>query len=203
MHMDEEGRPKFPPSKDVDGPHKSESRNVPIPPHRVTPLKNSWLKICEPLVEHLELQVRWNTKRRAVEMRTSEHTTDSGALQKGEDFVKAFSLGFDVNDAIALIRRDDVYIHTYEINDFKALHGEHLGRAIGRIAGKDGKTKFAIENASCTRVVLADQKFHILGGYKEIEIARGAIASLIRGRPPVSLPTCSFSCFIVANPMAI
>jgi hypothetical protein len=32
------------------------------------------------------------------------------------------------------------------------------------IAGKDGKTKHAIENASKTRVVLADSKIHILGG---------------------------------------
>jgi len=40
-------------------------------------------------------------------MRTSKAATDSGALQKGEDFVKAFSLGFDIDDAIALLRLDD------------------------------------------------------------------------------------------------
>ncbi len=40
-----------------------------------------------------------NVKARAVELRTSKHTTDSGALQKGEDFVKAFTLGFDVDGA--------------------------------------------------------------------------------------------------------
>lgn len=184
MHVDEEGRPKFPPAKDVDGPHRSESRKVPIPPHRMTPLKSAWPKIYPPLVEHLKLQVRMNIKSRAVEMRTSKYTTDSGALQKGEDFVKAFSLGFDVDDAIALLRLDDLYIETFEIKDVKTLNGEHLGRAIGRIAGKDGKTKFAIENASKTRVVLADSKIHILGGFKNIHIAREAIVSLILGSPP-------------------
>ncbi|MCJ1406735.1 pre-rRNA-processing protein pno1 [Ptychographa xylographoides] len=184
MHIDDEGRPKFPPANNVDSTHIPETRKVLIPPHRMSPLKTSWPKIYPPLVEHLKLQVRMNIKSRAVELRTSKHTTESGALQKGEDFVKAFSLGFDVDDAIALLRLDDLYIETFEIKDVKTLNGEHLGRAIGRIAGKDGKTKFAIENASRTRVVLADQKIHILGGFRNIHIAREAIVSLILGSPP-------------------
>ncbi|KAI9809870.1 MAG: pre-rRNA-processing protein pno1 [Sarcosagium campestre] len=184
VNIDEEGRPKFAPAKNKSRAYRIESRKVPIPPHRMTPLKATWPKIYPPLVEHLKLQVRMNMKNRAVELRTSKHTTDTGALQKGEDFIKAFSLGFDVDDAIALLRLDDLYIETFEIKDVKTLQGEHLGRAIGRIAGKDGKTKFAIENASRTRVVLADQKIHILGGFKNIHIAREAIVSLILGSPP-------------------
>lgn len=186
MRIDEEGRPNFPPAKHVEKPTSAETRKVPIPPHRMTPLKAAWPKVYPPLVEHLKLQVRMNMKNRSVELRCSNHTTDTGALQKGTDFVKAFSLGFDVDDAIALLRLDDLYIETFEIKDVKTLNGEHLGRAIGRIAGKDGKTKFAIENASRTRVVLADQKIHILGGFKNIHIAREAIVSLILGSPPVS-----------------
>lgn len=108
---------------------------MPIPPHRMTPLKSSWPKVYTPLVEHLKLQVRMNLKHKRVELRTSKHTTDTGALQKGEDFVRAFALGFDVEDAIALLRLDDLYIETFEVKDVKTLTGDHLARAIGRIAG--------------------------------------------------------------------
>ncbi|KAK8198801.1 pre-rRNA-processing protein pno1 [Phyllosticta paracitricarpa] len=184
MQVDTEGRPHFAPAKDIPRILKVETRKVPVPPHRMTPLKASWTKIYPPLVEHLKLQVRMNIKNKAVELRNSRQTTDSGALQKGEDFIKAFTLGFDVDDAIALLRLDDLYIETFEIKDVKTLNGDHLSRAIGRIAGKDGKTKFAIENASRTRIVLADQKIHILGGFKNIHVAREAVVSLILGAPP-------------------
>ncbi|KAL8855739.1 MAG: hypothetical protein Q9178_007610 [Gyalolechia marmorata] len=184
MRIDEEGHPRFPPANPVGLVRRTEIRKVLVPPHRMTPLKLSWSKIYPPLVEHLKLQVRMNVKGKTVELRTSKYTPDAGALQKGEDFVKAFTLGFDVDDAIALLRLDDLYIETFEIKDVKTLNGEHLGRAVGRIAGKDGKTKFAIENASRTRIVLADQKIHILGGFKNIHIAREAVVSLILGSPP-------------------
>mmetsp|Transcript_2070 Transcript_2070/g.3309 ORF Transcript_2070/g.3309 Transcript_2070/m.3309 type:complete len:263 (-) Transcript_2070:1403-2191(-) len=163
---------------------KSEYRRVPVPAHRFTPLKESWMQLYEPIVKHMKLQIRMNLKTKSIELRTSEHTEETSALQKAADFLKAFILGFEVQDAIALLRLDDLYVDTFEIKDVKPLHGDHLSRAIGRIAGKGGKTKFAIENATRTRIVLADTKIHLLGSFSNIKIARDAICDLILGSSP-------------------
>eukprot|EP00566_Odontella_aurita_P037471 CAMPEP_0113537472 /NCGR_PEP_ID=MMETSP0015_2-20120614/6846_1 /TAXON_ID=2838 /ORGANISM="Odontella" /LENGTH=281 /DNA_ID=CAMNT_0000436973 /DNA_START=143 /DNA_END=989 /DNA_ORIENTATION=- /assembly_acc=CAM_ASM_000160 len=163
---------------------RSEYRRVRCPAHRYTPLRENWEHILTPLVEYLRLQVRFNTKTRSVEMKTSSHTADAGALQKGADFVSAFMLGFEVQDAVALLRLDDLYLESFQVTDVKLLRGDHLSRAVGRVAGQAGKTRFAIENATRTRIVIADTRIHMLGACANVRVARNAICDLILGAPP-------------------
>ncbi|KAF2975031.1 hypothetical protein EK904_006959 [Melospiza melodia maxima] len=153
-------RPAFPPvAAEALGVGKGELRKIPVPANRYTPLKENWMKIFTPI--------------------TCQETKDLSALTKAADFVKAFILGFQVEDALALIRLDDLFLESFEVTDVKPLKGDHLSRAIGRIAGKGGKTKFTIENVTRTRIVLADTKIHILGSFQNIKMARTAICNLI------------------------
>uniref|UniRef100_A0A3P9IWH1 RNA-binding protein PNO1 n=1 Tax=Oryzias latipes TaxID=8090 RepID=A0A3P9IWH1_ORYLA len=177
-------RPHFPPISADKLRGSDEMRKVAVPAHRYTPLKENWLKIFTPIVENLQLQVRFNLKTRNVEIKTCKETQDIAALTKAADFVKAFVLGFQVDDAMALIRLDELFLESFDVTDVKPLKGDHLSRAIGRIAGKGGKTKFTIENVTKTRIVLADTKIHILGSFQNIKMARTAICNLILGSPP-------------------
>ncbi|XP_074578743.1 uncharacterized protein LOC141835211 [Curcuma longa] len=162
---------------------KIEFRKVSVPQHRFAPLKRCWMEIYTPIYEQMKIDIRMNLKTKKVELKNRADTPDISNLQKSADFVHAFMLGFDVADAMALLRLDDLYVDTFEIKDVKTLRGEHLSRAIGRLSGKGGKTKFAIENSTRTRIVIADSKIHILGSFLNIKIARDSLCSLILGSP--------------------
>ena len=50
----------------------------------------------------MKLQIRMNLKRKAVELKTCKETEDTGAIQKGADFIRAFTLGFEI--AVSIIK---------------------------------------------------------------------------------------------------
>lgn len=184
--VDSEGKPRFTAESKNKALMSSKPmyRKVQISPHRLSPLKNNWVKIYPPIIDHLNLQVKLNLSKKTVDLRSHAKTINpEGALQKAVDFLTAFNFGFELNDCISLIKLDDLFIQSFEVKDFKTLTGQHLSRAIGRIAGKDGKTKFSIENATKTRIVLADSKIHILGTYTNINMAKSFVVSLILGSP--------------------
>lgn len=162
-----------------------ELRRIPVPVNRLAPLKNAWVEVIKPLVEVLKIQIRMNPRKRCVEIRAGPNTEEpSTYLQKAAEYIRAFLLGFVTADALALLRMDDLFLETFEMKDVKTLKGEHSGRAIGRIVGKDGKTKNAIENSTRTRIVVAGEKIHLMGSFTNIKIARGILSQLIMGSAP-------------------
>ena len=87
-----------------------EMHSVMIPPNRMTPLKNNWEKICETVVKNMKLQIRMNAKKKTVDIRECDQTEDRAAIQKTYDFLRAFMLGFNLDDAIAMLRLDDLFL---------------------------------------------------------------------------------------------
>jgi RNA-binding protein PNO1 len=96
---------------------KQDYRRVIVPQNRMKPLKENWTTIVKALVEHMKIQVKMNTKKKCVEIRSSETTEDISAVQKCEEFLKAFMCGFDLQDSIAMLRLEDLYLETFEIKD--------------------------------------------------------------------------------------
>ncbi|KAJ7964641.1 RNA-binding protein pno1 [Quillaja saponaria] len=144
------------------------------------------MDIYTPVYEQMKIDIQMNPKARKVKLKTRSDTPDINNLQKCADFVHAFMLGFDVIDAIALLRLDELYVESFEIKDVKrTLRREHLSSAIGRLSGKGKgvKTKLAIENATKTKIVTADTKIHILGSFNNTRIARNFLCHLILGSP--------------------
>lgn len=158
-------------------------RKVSIPQHRMSPLKKHWNEILEVLVTKLNLECKVDPKKRLVMVRSPDGEKAAQLLDKAAEYLKAFLYGFELRDAVALLRLDDIFMESFAVKDVKSLQGDHLNRAIGRVAGREGQTKHGIENATRTRVVVANQMVHVLGTSKAIKQARTAISCLIMGTP--------------------
>lgn len=125
----------FAPVKNHNQAGLTQRRKIAIPPHRMTPLKRDWIKIYTPLVEECGLQVRMNVHKRQIEMKvrtllsaeraapearidrmlltraqTSKHTPHPSSLTRAADFMAAYCTGFAVEDAIAMLRMEELYI---------------------------------------------------------------------------------------------
>ncbi|KAL3845772.1 hypothetical protein ACJIZ3_003175 [Penstemon smallii] len=159
-------------------------RKLPVPAHRRKLLHKNWRRVYDLVHDVMKVDIRTKlTKPVQVQLKTKPDTPEIGHLQKCADFIHAILLGFEVEDAEALLRMDELYVDSFDIKDVKVLRGDHLSRAIGRLSGKNGRTKHAIENATKARIVIADTRIHIMGTFTCIKIARNCLCSLILGSP--------------------
>ena len=53
---------------------------IPVPQHRLTPLRNSWMALYTPITEHMQLDMRMNLKSKKVCRATAGNSTHSFQL---------------------------------------------------------------------------------------------------------------------------
>ena len=79
----------------------------------MNPLKKQWLDIVKLVVNKMNLMIRMNTKRRQIELKPSKDLKDVLNMQRTYDFLKAFMYGFSLNDSLAFLRLDDLYVESF------------------------------------------------------------------------------------------
>lgn len=163
--------------------------SVDISAKKMALIKREWFKIYTPIVELCKLQIRMNLKTMKIDLRTCAETENLSVLERASLFIKSIVVGFPLEDALFVLKNEDVYIFSFEIYEVKLLKGDHLSRAVGRIIGKGGSTKKTIEDTSRTKVAVIDTKIYILGATDNINVAKDAICRLIMGSEPSKIHT--------------
>lgn len=164
-----------------------QERSIEIPMYRLKTIKQEWLKIYTAIVELGHLQIRFNWRTRIVELRTCEATSDPSYLERSISFIQAIIYGFRIEDALALMKYRDIFIESFEIGEIRKLKNSHMSRAIGRVIGRQGRTKESIENFAKCKFVLNDQRVVVLGCADNIKMAKDGIGRLVQGAEPSSI----------------
>ncbi|MEM5812569.1 MAG: KH domain-containing protein [Candidatus Aenigmatarchaeota archaeon] len=103
---------------------------------------------------------------------------ESFDVMKAADIVKAIGRGFSPKNAFLLLNEDfELHIIT--------LHGESektIRRLMGRVIGREGKTRKKIEEVCGARISVYGKTVAIIGDYRQIEIASKCVEMLLQGR---------------------
>ncbi|KAI5192244.1 RNA-binding protein PNO1 [Nematocida minor] len=164
-----------------------EMRSVQVPSRKMKIIKEEWMKIYTPVVMQCKLQIRMNLTTKSIDIRTCKETLTPVAIQRAEEFITAVTLGFSPEDALSILRDDTLYVNCFSLEDVRIIKNSHIGRAIGRIAGRKGKIKNNLEIISHTRIVVEDKSIRVLGTAENIALARTAISKLIMGSQPAKV----------------
>ncbi|UZE94032.1 MAG: hypothetical protein IB618_00440 [Candidatus Pacearchaeota archaeon] len=103
---------------------------------------------------------------------------DSFAEYLAGEILDSISLGFDIDTAL-LLKDTDFMLKKIDIKTRTKSSRVHI--VIGRIIGKQGRTKELIEKLSECDIVLMDHIVGIIGRSENVDVASHAIEALIRG----------------------
>jgi len=164
-----------------------QEKSIPVPIQKIRTIKNDWIRISTAIVEIGKLQIRFNGQNKCIDLRTCPQTVDHGYVERATTFIEAILDGFKIEDAISIMKFRDVFTEAFELHEIRKMKSTHMSRAVGRIIGREGKTKQNIENFSCCKFILNDQRVVVMGCSENIKIAKDAIGRLVQGSEPTSI----------------
>ncbi len=105
---------------------------------------------------------------------------DGEALKEYEAVLvlEAMQFGFSAKKAI-LLKSENLIFRKLHIKSF--TRRKDLSIVRGRVIGKEGKTKNALENISGCEIMVKDDSVGLIGSAESIEEATTALTNLIRG----------------------
>ena len=136
-----------------------------------TPLKNNWERLMRPVVDQLKLLIRFNPQSKCVELKVFAQKIVHPRLLRIQSIVelcKRVRITFtrscwDLRSTMLLRCYVSMtyisvcsgfvlwFVETFEIKDVRLLHGDHISRAIGRIAGQVCHSYWSIVNKNKSR----------------------------------------------------
>lgn len=159
------------------------SVNVPIP--MINKIKTIWMDIYTPLVTILDLEVRMNLHVPCVDLRISVGD-DQVKLEMAVSFLEAIVEGFTPQQALSLLK-GGVSRLRFHVTQIKRLSGDSTSRAIGRIIGREGKVKSAIESTFQVSMMIKDDEIFLIGDNESLRQAKESISRLVLGAHPGSI----------------
>ncbi len=139
--------------------------------------------------------VKWDIEKRSECKITVDSNEGEAYIEGAEDgdplkalrvaeMVKAIGRGFSPEVAVSLL--DDPLL-LFEVIPLSHLTQKTLKRVKGRVIGKNGRTRRAIEDLAGVEITIYGKTISVIGHYHHIKAAHDAIEMLINGAPHSSV----------------
>ena len=112
--------------------------------------------------------------------------SDSLGILKTTDVIQAIARGFSPEKAFRIFEDEQITLDIIDVSKVADTPKE-LKRIMGRVIGKDGRTREALENLTGSNVSIYGKTVSTIGYVDQIQTVRKAIEMLTEGSPHASV----------------
>ncbi|MBS3814974.1 MAG: RNA-processing protein [Hadesarchaea archaeon] len=154
-------------------------RHLRIPKERVGSAIGPDGEVKKQLEDKSGAEISFDSETGEVEIKATDENPLKALTVR--DVIKAIGRGFSPERALTLFN-NDMYLEIIDITSY-ASSDKAKSRLKGRVIGREGKTRKAIEENAEVYVSIYGKTIGIIGGPDRLQIAREAILMLLDGAP--------------------